>query len=105
MSMIVEATFSGGVLVPKTPLDLVEGDEVEVVRKAGEGPLEGLIGACADGPDISLAERHDGALFGGNTPNDDGDPLAGIIGICDSPDAPTHGAANHDRYLFGDLRR
>ena len=35
MSMIVEATFSGGVLVPKTPLDLVEGDEVEVVvRKA-----------------------------------------------------------------------
>jgi predicted DNA-binding antitoxin AbrB/MazE fold protein len=27
------------------------------------------------------------------------DPLASVIGICDGP---TDGAANHDRYIYGD---
>ena len=35
------------------------------------------------------------------TPLDDEyDPLAGVIGICDG--GPTDGAENHDKYIYGD---
>lgn len=71
MSIIVDATFEGGVLKPKQPLALTEGEEVRVViSKVAEGdnllindPLAGVIGIC-EGPGISLAERHDEFLYG-----------------------------------------
>jgi predicted DNA-binding antitoxin AbrB/MazE fold protein len=38
------------------------------------------------------------------TPADeDYDPLEGVIGIC--KDGPVDGAENHDKYIYGDLRR
>ncbi|MDB5351862.1 MAG: hypothetical protein JWN86_3109 [Planctomycetota bacterium] len=73
MSMIVDATLEGGVLRLKQPVALAEGDEVRVIiRKVDEG---------------------DDAILD--------DPLAGVIGIGDSSEAPTDGAENHDKYLYG----
>jgi predicted DNA-binding antitoxin AbrB/MazE fold protein len=36
------------------------------------------------------------------TPGEQTDPLAGLIGICSS--GRTDGAANHDKYLYGEKR-
>ena len=67
MTMIVEATYENGVLKPKQPLALSEGTEVRLAISALEednDPLESVIGICTEGPDISLAERHDELLYG-----------------------------------------
>lgn len=70
MTITVEATFENGVLRPKEPLDLVEGAEVQVTICAVEDaqteadPLDEVIGICTEGPDISLADRHDEILYG-----------------------------------------
>ncbi len=76
MSIIVEATYEGGVFKPKRPPNLSEGAEVrlEIVPVApapaepdGDepfvDPLAGLIGICKSGPEISLAARHDEILY------------------------------------------
>lgn len=67
MAIIVEATYENGVLRPKQPLTLAEGAKVRLsITPAGEpyDPLEAVIGICDEGPDFSLAARHDELLYG-----------------------------------------
>ena len=65
MTLTVEAVFENGVLKPKEPLGLVEGVEVRLTvtpLDEDHDPLDEVIGICTDGPDLSLAERHDEVL-------------------------------------------
>lgn len=67
MVITVEATYRDGVLKLARPLTLAEGTEVRLtISPLGEDydPLEEVIGICDDGPDISLAARHDEILYG-----------------------------------------
>jgi predicted DNA-binding antitoxin AbrB/MazE fold protein len=90
MTITVDAVYENGVLKPKQPLTLVEGtlvrlslstlneddDPLEAVigigasgRTDGTGdeeddPFEAVIGICDDGPDVSLAARHDEFIYG-----------------------------------------
>jgi predicted DNA-binding antitoxin AbrB/MazE fold protein len=67
MTITVEATYENGVLKPKQPLTLADGAEVSItIRPAtdDDDPLEAVIGICDDGPDISLAARHDEFIYG-----------------------------------------
>ncbi len=68
MPITVEAVYEGGVFRPKQPVNLREGAEVRVVIgplvSEDDDPLEKVIGTCLDGPDISLAARHDEILYG-----------------------------------------
>ena len=90
MTITVNAVVENGMLKPKEPLSLVEGTEVlliiqEPITHADQGPnsleaenegwpeefhdpLGHLIGICDDGPDISLAEKHDEILYGSRRP-------------------------------------
>jgi predicted DNA-binding antitoxin AbrB/MazE fold protein len=75
MTITIQATFENGVLKPKQPISLAEGTEVELtVRPAGEDadPLDEVIGICTEGPDTSLAARHDEILYGVRPPNAEG---------------------------------
>ena len=126
MTITVEAVYEQGVLKPKQPLPLEEGTCVEItVTPNGEihDPVDGVIGIITEGPDISLADRHDELLYGPRRPTaeqplslEEGasvqvtltttsqahDPLEGVIGICDGP---PDGAENHDRYIYGDCAK
>ncbi len=76
MTFTVEATYENGVLKPKQPLALTEGSEVRLVISPLEedyDPLEAVIGICTEGPDISLAARHDELLYG-LKPSEEGHP-------------------------------
>jgi len=67
MSITIEATYENGVLKPKQPLELPKGAEVRLTVLANEDdvdPLDAVIGICKEGPNISLAERHDEFLYG-----------------------------------------
>jgi len=67
MAITVEATYENGVLKPKQPLSLAEGSQVQVTISAmGQPlhPLDEVIGICDEGPEISLAERHDEIIYG-----------------------------------------
>jgi predicted DNA-binding antitoxin AbrB/MazE fold protein len=67
MDINVEATCQDGVLKPSRPLTLPEGMEVRVTISLLDedyDPLDAVIGICKEGPDISLAERHDEILYG-----------------------------------------
>lgn len=67
MAITIEATYEDGVLKPKQPLSLAEGSEVQVTITAiGQPPhpLDEVIGICDEGPEISLAERHDEIIYG-----------------------------------------
>ncbi len=67
MAIIVDATYQNGILKPKEPLPLAEGAEVRLtIAPAGEryDPLEAVIGICDEGPDFSLAARHDEVIYG-----------------------------------------
>ncbi len=67
MDIVTEAVYENGVLKPKQPLALTEGMEVRVTISQATGdddPLEDVIGICDDGPDISLAARHDEFIYG-----------------------------------------
>jgi len=80
MSMSVEAIYESGTFKLKQPVSLPEGSQVrliiiplgangEPVQANGEcpseeHPLDAVIGVCDDGPEISLAERHDEILYG-----------------------------------------
>ena len=68
MTTTIEAVYENGILRPKKPLGLVEGAEVQVTINAldeDHDPLDEVIGICTEGPDISLAERHDALIYGG----------------------------------------
>jgi predicted DNA-binding antitoxin AbrB/MazE fold protein len=67
MTIVIEAVFENGVFKPLRPLTLVEGTEVRLtVATVDEDydPLAAVIGICDEGPDISLAERHDEIIYG-----------------------------------------
>ncbi|HBI45082.1 MAG TPA: hypothetical protein DDY78_19820 [Planctomycetales bacterium] len=98
MSTIIKATYADGALKPKEPLALQEGAEVELIvmtplpdddpldavigigasgRTDGavgddHDPLDEVIGICKEGPDISLAARHDDLLYGLRPPTAEG---------------------------------
>ncbi|HUT88188.1 MAG TPA: antitoxin family protein [Thermoguttaceae bacterium] len=62
MAITVEAIYENGVLKPSRPLTLAEGAEVRLTISPLDedyDPLDAVIGICKEGPDISLAERHD----------------------------------------------
>jgi len=68
MTTTIEAVYENGILRPKKPLGLVEGAEVQLTINAldeDHDPLDEVIGICTEGPDISLAERHDEIIYGG----------------------------------------
>ncbi|MHB1423235.1 MAG: antitoxin family protein [Gemmataceae bacterium] len=67
MTLTIEAIYENGVLTPKHPLALAEGTEVRVTistLQKDADPLDEVIGICTEGPDISLAARHDELLYG-----------------------------------------
>jgi predicted DNA-binding antitoxin AbrB/MazE fold protein len=67
MTIVVDAAYQNGVLKPKEPIALSEGTEVRIAISTldeNDDPLEAVIGVCDDGPDISLAERHDEFVYG-----------------------------------------
>ena len=67
MAITVEATYENGVLKPSRPLTLAEGTEVRLTISPLDedyDPLDSVIGICKEGPDISLAQRHDEILYG-----------------------------------------
>jgi predicted DNA-binding antitoxin AbrB/MazE fold protein len=67
MTITVEAVFQDGVLKPKGPVVLAEGAEVRLTITPlddRDDPLADVIGICDQGPDLSLAERHDEILYG-----------------------------------------
>ena len=67
MTLTIEAIYENGVLTPKQPLALAEGTEVRVtISPLAEDadPLDEVIGICTEGPDLSLAARHDELLYG-----------------------------------------
>ena len=68
MTITVEATYEKGQFKFKEPFSLVEGTPVRVTITALDedyDPLDDVIGICTEGPDISLAERHDEIIYGG----------------------------------------
>ena len=68
MTITLEATYENGLLRPKQPLALPEEAAVRLTIQPVEediDPLDAAIGICTEGPDISLAERHDEILYGG----------------------------------------
>jgi predicted DNA-binding antitoxin AbrB/MazE fold protein len=67
MTITIHATYQNGVLKPEEPLSLAEGTEVELTIQTSDespDPLEEVIGICDDGPDVSLAARHDEFVYG-----------------------------------------
>ena len=71
MTLTVEAIFEKGVLKPKQPLNLAEGAQVRLIIDTPDGdPLEEVIGICDEGPEISLAARHDEFIYGLKSRND-----------------------------------
>ncbi len=68
MTITAEAIYENGLLRPKQSLALPEGAAVHLTIQPVEedaDPLDAVIGICTEGPDISLAERHDEILYGG----------------------------------------
>lgn len=67
MSTVVEAVYENGMLKLAQALSLPEGMRVRVtITPADEDydPLEEVIGICDDGPEVSLAARHDEFISG-----------------------------------------
>jgi predicted DNA-binding antitoxin AbrB/MazE fold protein len=65
--MIIEAIYENGTFRPKVPVDLMDGVPVRLVVdviKVERDPLDEVIGVITDGPDFSLAERHDDIIYG-----------------------------------------
>lgn len=68
MTITVDAVFHDGQLQFKEPVQLTEGTPVRVaITPLDEDydPLDDVIGICTEGPNISLAERHDEIVYGG----------------------------------------
>ena len=56
--------------VERQPVPLLDGTKVQltvtpVAVEDDYDPLDEVIGICTEGPDISLAERHDEIIYGG----------------------------------------
>jgi len=67
MTITVEATYEKGQLKFREPVVLAEGTPVRVtITPVDEDydPFDAVIGICDDGPDISLAARHDEFIYG-----------------------------------------
>ncbi|MGH7213251.1 MAG: antitoxin family protein [Tepidisphaeraceae bacterium] len=68
MAITFEATYENGVIRPDKPVAFDERVRLRVTAEPINGtdqdPLADVIGVCKDGPDISLAERHDELLYG-----------------------------------------
>ncbi len=67
MSLVVEATFENGTFKLAQPVALPEGTQVRLtITPVDEDydPLDAVIGVCDDGPEISLAARHDELIYG-----------------------------------------
>jgi predicted DNA-binding antitoxin AbrB/MazE fold protein len=67
MSLVVEATFEKGAFKLAQPVALPEGAQVRLtITPIDEDydPLDAVIGICDDGPEISLAARHDELIYG-----------------------------------------
>lgn len=67
MTITVEAVYESGQLRFKEPVVLAEGTAVRVTISPVDedyDPLDEVIGICNEGPDISLAARHDELLYG-----------------------------------------
>jgi predicted DNA-binding antitoxin AbrB/MazE fold protein len=72
MTTTIKATYVNGVFKPREAVALNEGAEVELTVKfvaEDQDPLEEVLGICDDGPNISLAARHDEFAYG--TPMDE----------------------------------
>jgi predicted DNA-binding antitoxin AbrB/MazE fold protein len=68
MTLTIEAVYAHGVLTPKQPLTLADGTLVHLAVTPVDDdydPLDAVIGICTEGPDVSLAERHDEIIYGG----------------------------------------
>ena len=67
MAIIVDATYENGVFKLAEPVPLPEGALVRLTVTPVDDdydPLDDVIGICKDGPDVSLAQRHDDFLYG-----------------------------------------
>ena len=72
MSLVVEATFENGTFKLAQPVALPEGTQVRLTITPvdedpvdeDKDPLDAVIGVCDDGPEISLAARHDELIYG-----------------------------------------
>lgn len=67
MTLTVDATWQGGVLTPKQPVELPEGAEVRVsihVPDESEDPLAAVIGIGDDASISDAAKKHDRYLYG-----------------------------------------
>ncbi len=67
MTITVEATFENGAFKPTKPIALAEGTHVRLSITNVDGdydPLDEVVGICEEGPEISLAERHDEIVGG-----------------------------------------
>lgn len=93
MSIIIDATYEGGVLKPEGPLPLTEHQRVRVTVE----PRQKLVGAdrnvepASEASQLSLAERI--AALAGELPAEEIDAW------------PTDGASQHDHYLYGTPKR
>jgi predicted DNA-binding antitoxin AbrB/MazE fold protein len=69
MTITIDAVFENGTFKPTQPVALAEGTPVRLTIDTADedaDPLDAVIGVCTEGPDISLAERHDAILYGLN---------------------------------------
>lgn len=67
MAIVVEAVYENGSFRPAVPVELPDGASVKLVVDligAESDPLDEVIGTVEDGPEFSLAERHDEVLYG-----------------------------------------
>ena len=98
MTITIEAVYANGAFQPTRPVELAEGTPVQLtVHTTGEvedafeavigtcdgppdgaanhndhDPLDDVIGICKEGPDVSLAARHDDLLYGVRPPTAEG---------------------------------
>jgi predicted DNA-binding antitoxin AbrB/MazE fold protein len=67
MTIVVEATFENGILMPKQPVALSEGTEVRLtIHTVDEDydPLDAVIGICQGEGATDGAANHDKYLYG-----------------------------------------
>ena len=67
MTITVHAVYRDGALQLELPLELRDGSSVRLEitpLETAADPLDEVIGICDEGPDFSLAERHDEILYG-----------------------------------------
>ena len=67
-SITIEAIYQDGSFKLNQPVQLAEGSPVRLVIhliEDADDPLDEVIGVVKEGPDFSLAERHDEIVYGG----------------------------------------